>query len=197
MGRALAEEIIELLERGETETALAHCRALWEETAGPSPPGTEPDFVGELNRRLTVWEQLELYVGEVNRRPANPRTWKLLGYAYMWAGLYIPVLLRAAEQAFLASTAYEEDSSLRLNLDEKMELCRRALAGEAEARAELAAGGETFARAFEKFPPAVPFPDPFLQAGVTARAELTVTTAVVAPDLLDLLDGGGGSWTER
>jgi hypothetical protein len=189
MNRSLAEEIIMLLERGEIETALAQCRAMWEETAGPPAPRGETDFVGELNRRLTVWEQLELYVGEVNRHPTNPRTWKLLGYAYLWGGLYIPVLLRAAEQAFLASTAYEEDPSLLVNLDEKMELCRRALAGEAEARAELAAGGETFARPFKTFPPHVSFPDPFVQAGVASRAELTVTTAVVAPDLLDLLNG--------
>lgn len=105
----------------------------------------------------------------------------------MRAGLYVPVLLRAAEQAFLVSAAQEENASLAANLEEKMELCRAALAGDRNARAELAEGESAFAAEFEEFPAAVPLPEPFVEAGIAAESELKLTAAVIAPDLWDLL----------
>jgi hypothetical protein len=182
-------EIIALAEGGDAAAAIERCRAFWDELGGPpEKPTGEDDPVRALNSRLTVWQQIELYVGEVNLRSANPRTWKLLAYAYMWAGSYVPVLLRAAEQALLASVAREEDEGRAANIDEKMELCRRALAGEKEARAELVAGEEAFAAKFTDFPARVPMPEPFVRSGVVRQTELTITAAVIAPDLLDILN---------
>lgn len=107
----------------------------------------------------------------------------------MRAGLYIPVLLRAAEQALLASAARVEDASVTANLEEKMELCRRALAGGKEARAEIAEGEPAFAEGFSEFPAEVPMPEPFVDAGIVALPALKVTAAVIAPDLLEILGG--------
>ena len=183
------KEIVGLLEAGEAAAAVARCRAYWDEVDGPRPQVEGDDLLREFNRRLTVWQQIDLFVWEVNRRPHNPRTWKLLGYAYMWAGLYIPLLLRAAEQALLASVAQEKDAALAANLEEKMELCRRALAGDKDARAEIAAGEQTFANNFVEFPASVPLPEPFVSSGVVGQPELKVTAAVIAPDLLEILNG--------
>ncbi len=183
------KEIVGLLEAGEAAAALARCRVYWDEVEGPRPQVAGDDLLREFNRCLTVWQQIDLFVWEVNRRPHNPRTWKLLGYAYMWAGLYIPVLLRAAEQALLASVAQEEDAGLAANLEEKMELCRRALAGDKDARAEIAAGEQAFASSFAEFPTSVPMPEPFVSSGVVGQSELKVTAAVIAPDLLEILNG--------
>lgn len=182
------KEVVALLEAGDVTPALERCRTYWDETGGPPRRASGYDPLRELNRRLTVWHQIELYVGEIDRRPENSRSWKLLGYAYMWAGLYIPVLLRAAEQAFLASAAREDDEALVANLEEKMELCRRALAGNEEARIEIAEGGKMFAASFDEFPPEVPMPKAFVRAGVVGLPALKVTAAVIAPDLLEILD---------
>jgi hypothetical protein len=106
----------------------------------------------------------------------------------MWGGLYIPVLLRAAEQALLASTAREDDEALVANLEEKMELCRQALAGGKEARTEIAGGEGLFAETFNVLPAEVPMPEAFVSARIVALRALKVTAAVIAPDLLDVLD---------
>ncbi|MGD8718798.1 MAG: hypothetical protein PVH29_08245 [Candidatus Zixiibacteriota bacterium] len=181
--------IIALVEAGDAAAAVERCLAFWEREGGPAErPEGDDDPIRALNSLLTVWQQIELYVGEVNRRSANPRTWKLLAYAYMWAGAYVPALLRAAEQALLASAAREEDEGRAANIDEKMELCRRALAGEKEARAELIAGEEAFAAKFTDFPARVPMPELFVRSGAARQAELTITAAVIAPDLLDILN---------
>jgi hypothetical protein len=182
------KDIAALLEAGEVAAALERCAAYWDETGGPPVRASGYDPVRELNRRLTVWRQIELYVGEIDRRPENPRSWKLLGYAYMWAGSYIPVLWRAAEQALLASAAREEDEALVANLEEKMELCRRALAGDEEARVEVAEGEKLFAASFAEFPPEIPMPRIFVRAGIVGLPALKVTAAVIAPDLLEILD---------
>ncbi|NIT36571.1 MAG: hypothetical protein GTN49_08725 [candidate division Zixibacteria bacterium] len=182
------KEIEGLLEAEGAAAAVARCRIYWDEVDGPRPQVEGDDLLREFNRRLTVWQQIDLFVWEVNRRPHNPRTWKLLGYAYMWAGLYIPLLLRAAEQALLASVAQEEDAALAVNLEEKMELCRRALAGDRDARAEIAAGERAFASGFVEFPASVPMPEPFVRSGIVGQSELKVTAAVIAPDLLEILN---------
>lgn len=189
MGSDVREDIAALLEAGDVDGALERCRAHFDEVGGPAARPDEDDYLREFNRRLTVWQQLELYVREVDRRPHNTRSWKLLGYAYMWAGLYVPILLRAAEQAFLISTSQEEDAALAANLEEKMELCRAALAGDKNARAELAAGEQAFATEFEEFPAVVPMPEPFVNSGIVPERELKVTAAIIAPDLLDILNG--------
>jgi hypothetical protein len=190
MGSDARREITALLAAGDADGALDRCRAYFDEVGGPeAEPGEGNDYLREFNRRLTVWQQIELYVREVDRRPQNKRSWKLLGYAYMWAGLYVPVLLRAAGQAFLASAAREENAAPAANLEEKIELCRLALAGDEEARAELATGGRTFAAEFAEFPAVVPMPEPFVCAGIVGERELKVTAAVIAPDLLDVLNG--------
>jgi hypothetical protein len=183
------KDIASLLEAGDVDGALERCRAYFDEIGGPAYRPEEDDYLREFNRGLTVWQQLDLYVGEVDRRPHNPRSWKLLGYAYMWAGVYVPILLRAAEQAFLISTAYEEDAALVANLEEKMELCRLALTGDEGARGELAAGERAFAKEFEDFPAAIPMPEPFVNSGIVPGRELKVTAAIIAPDLLDILNG--------
>lgn len=188
MDTGVWKEIIGLLEVRDTAAALERCRLYWEETGGPAPRASVEESLREFNRRLTVWQQIDLYVGEVNRRPENPRSWKLLGYAYMWAGSYIPVLLRAAEQALLASAAREDDAALVVNLEEKMELCRKALAGGEEARAEIAESERLSAETFDELPAEVPIPEPFVNAGIVGSAALKVTAAVIAPDLLDILD---------
>jgi hypothetical protein len=188
MDASVWKEIVGLLEASDAAAAIERCRLYWDETGGPAPRSSAEDSLRELNRRLTVWQQIDLYVGEVNRRPENPRSWKLLGYAYMWAGSYIPVLLRAAEQALLASAAREDDAALTVNLEEKMELCRSALAGGEEARAEIAEGERLFAETFDELPAEVPMPEPFVDGGIVGSAALRVTAAVIAPDLLDILD---------
>lgn len=188
MDTGVWKEIVGLLETSGAAAAIERCRLYWDETGGPEPRASAEDSLRELNRRLTVWQQIDLYVGEVNRRPENPRSWKLLGYAYMWAGSYIPVLLRAAEQTLLASAAREDDGALAANLEEKMELCRNALAGDEEARAEIAESERLFAETFDEIPAEVPMPEPFVDAGIVGSAALKVTAAVIAPDLLEILD---------
>jgi hypothetical protein len=188
MDAGVLKDVVELLEGGDAAAALERCRLYWDETGGPSPRASVEDSLRELNRRFTVWQQIELYVAEVNRRSENPRSWKLLGYAYMWAGSYIPVLLRAAEQALLASAAREDDPAMAANLEEKMELCRQALGGGEDARAEIARGESLFAATFDELPAEVSMPEPFVAAGIVGAATLKVTAAVVAPDLLDILD---------
>lgn len=188
MDASVRKDIVDLLEAGDAAAALERCRLYWDETGGLAPRASGEDSLRELNRRLTVWQQIELYAGEVDRRPDNPRSWKLLGYAYMWAGSYIPVLLRAAEQALLASAVREDDAAAAANLEEKMELCRQALAGGEEARAELAEGENLFAETFDELPAEVPMPEPFINAGIVGLPALKVTAAVIAPDLLDILD---------
>ncbi len=183
------KEVLRLLEAGQIARALDRCRAYWDEAGGPAPRASGDDPLREFNRRLTVWQQIELYVWEVNRRPSNARSWKLLAYAYMRAGLYIPALLRAAEQALLASAAHEENAALAANIEEKMELCRRALAGDKEARAEIAKSERAFAENFFEFPTEVPMPEPFVNSGIVALPALKVTAAVIAPDLLEIIDG--------
>ncbi len=182
------KEIVDLIEAGDVATALKRCSIYWDEVGGPQHRTSGEDPLREINRRLTVWQQIELYVGEVDRRPDNARSWKLLGYAYMWAGLYIPVLLRAAEQALLASIAREDDEAVISNLEEKMELCRQAIAGSEEARSEIAGGERVFANTFDVFPAEVSMPEVFVNARIVALPALKVTAAVIAPDLLDILD---------
>ncbi len=188
MDTSVWKEIVDLLEGGDAAAALERCRLYWDEAGGLPRRASGENSLREFNRRLTVWQQIELYVGEVDRRPENPRSWKLLGYAYMWGGLYIPVLLRAAEQALLASAAREDDEALVANLEEKMELCRQALAGGKEARTEIAGGEGLFAETFNVFPAEVPMPEAFVSARIVALPALKVTAAVIAPDLLDVLD---------
>lgn len=183
------KEIASLLAAGDVDGALERCRVYFDEVGGPAARAEEDDYLREFNRGLTVWQQLELYVWEVDRRPHNARSWKLLGYAYMWAGVYVPILLRAAEQAFLISAAHEEDAALVANLEEKMEICRAALAGDKDARGELAAGEQAFSKEFEDFPAAIPMPEPFVSSGIAPGRELKVTAAIIAPDLLDILNG--------
>jgi hypothetical protein len=160
------KEIASLLAAGDVDGALARCRAFFDEVGGPAVRAEEDDYLREFNRGLTVWQQLELYVWEVDRRPHNARSWKLLGLAYMWAGVYVPIVLRAAEQAFLISAAHEED-----------------------ARGELAAAEQAFSKEFDDFPDAIPMPEPFVVSGIAPGRELKVTAAIIAPDLLDILNG--------
>jgi len=181
------DEVVAAAAAGDINTALSRCRRFWDGTGGPAPQGDD-GVIRELTSRLNVWEQITLFVWEVNRRPHNARTWKLLAYAYMWAGLYIPALLRAAEQAFLVSMAHEEDDALKENINGKIELIRYALAGDAEARAELAMGERAFAAAFDGFPEQVPMPEAFVTMGIVARPALPVTTAALAQDLRELLE---------
>ncbi len=188
MDTGVWKEIVDLLETGDAAAALERYRLYWDEAGGPPRCTSGEDSLRELNRRLTVWQQIELYVGEADRRPDNPRSWKLLGYAYMWGGLYIPVLLRAAEQALLASAVREDDEALVANLEEKMELCRQAIAGDKEARTEIAEGERLFAKIFDVLPAEVLMPEAFVSARIVASPALKITAAVIAPDLLDILD---------
>jgi len=176
------KEVVAAAAAGDVAGATALCREYWERTSGPA--GGTDETIRDFTSRLTVWEQIELWVGELDRRPHNARAWKLLGYAYMWAGLYIPALLFAAEQALWASHAHAEDEPARENLEEKVELCRRVRGGDAGAKAELASGEKAFAAPFERFPAEVPFPGAFIRMGVVTADALQVTAALVAPDLL-------------
>jgi len=180
------DDVMALADDGDGAAAVAACLDFWDREGGV-PPASAEDGLRDFTRRLTVWDQISLFVGEVDRRPHNARVWKLLGYAYMWAGLYIPALLRAAEQAFLVNAAHEDDEGRARNAEEKVELCRRALAGDEAARAEIAAGEEAFASPADEIPAEVPMPAAFQVMGVVDRPALRVTAAVVAPDLLDLL----------
>lgn len=189
MASAELKDIASQLEAGDVDGALERCREYFDDVGGPASRPEEDEQLRDFNRGLTIWQQLDLYVWEVDRRPHNARSWKLLGYAYMWAGIYVPVLLRAAEQAFLISTAHEEDAALVANLEQKMELCRLALAGDKDARGELAAGERAFAKEFEDFPVVIPMPEPFVNSGIVPGREIKVTAAIIAPDLLDILNG--------
>jgi len=182
-------EVQTKLAAGDVAGAAAACASYWDAVGGPDARGDGDGSLRELTTRLTVWEQVALFVREVDRRPRNPRSWKLLGYAYLRAGAYVPALLFAAEQAFAASAAYTEDEPGRQNLEEKQELCRRAAAGDGDARAEIASAEASFAAPFETFPGAVPFPAAFVRAGVTTRAALELTAGALAPDLRTLCEG--------
>lgn len=174
------------LAAGDVDTAIATCLRFWDETGGPAVRPDNDEGLRSFTSGLTVWRQIDLLVAEINRRPHNPRSWKLLAYAYMWAGLYIPALLRVAEQAWLVCEAhYEDDAAAAANAREKLELTGRALAGDEEARAELAAGEKGFTVPFEVFPEEVPFPEPFWAMGVVDRRTLILNAESLAPELRD------------
>jgi len=170
---------------GDGPAALEACWAWWDRTGGPGLAEKDDVSLREVASRLTVWDQIALWVGEIDRRPHNSRSWKMLGYAFMRGGLYIPNLFSAAEQAFLVSEAHTEDEPARVILLEKIELCREARAGNISVRAELAAAEEAFAVPFGAFPEEIVLPEAFVQMGVCPGRTLKVTPAVIAPDVLD------------
>lgn len=182
-------DVVKTAAEGNIEEAIGKCHAYWEKTGGPPAAASVEEDVRAFTRYLNVWQQIRLFVDEVDRRPHNARTWKLLAYAYMWAGVYIPALLRAAEQAFLVSSAHEEQPSVQEVLEEKIEIIKKVLAGDKDARAELALAERAFAAPFDAFPEDVPMPRVFITMGLVNQPSLIVTMASLAPDLRALLDG--------
>jgi len=170
--------------KGSVDEAIDKCLRYWDLAGGPSPQPAGDGALREFTTHLTVWRQIELFVAEIDRRPHNPRTWKLLAYAYMWGGLYIPALLRAAEQAWLVCEAhYDEDDTAAANAREKYELTRRVIAGDGDARTELAAAEKAFAAPFDEFPEEVPFPEPFMMMGIVDRRAYHIDAGSLAPEL--------------
>jgi hypothetical protein len=161
-----AREILRLLEKGERIEALGRYRHLLDEMGGPGP-ANEKDPVVKVNRCLDVWEQIIIFAAEVDVRPENARSWKLLGLAYARGGVYVTPLLRLAGCAFEAALVRENDPPMRSNIEEKIE------------------GEGTLVEPTEFLPVEVPVPDLFVQAGIINKKAVPVNASTVAAGLLN------------
>lgn len=182
---AAYEEITKELEQGNRKSALDSFSAYLDEIGGPVVGFTEEDDrVRRLNLEFTVWEQIDVYNIEVGRRPDNPRSWKLLGYAYICAGLYVPILLYLAEHCLQASIVRYEDESLQTNIREKIDIIEKARNGDDEVRRGILEAEAGLARAFECFPKTVPVPAVFFENKIVAGSEIEINESDIATDVL-------------
>lgn len=181
---SIYKEILSNIAKDDRESALDSFAAYFDEIGGPVHEISEGDDpVRRLNLEFTVWEQIEIYKNEVDRRPDNPRSWKLLGYAYMCAGLYAPILLHLAEHCLQASVARYEDDSLIINLNEKIEVIANARRGDDTARREILEAEAGLACAFDDFPETVPVPLVFYENGIVAVPEIGISETSLATDI--------------
>jgi hypothetical protein len=181
---SIYKEILSNIEKGDRESALDSFAAYLDEIGGPVYEiSEEDDSVRRLNLEFTAWEQIEIYNNEVDKRPDNPRSWKLLGYAYMCAGLYAPILLHLAEHCLQASVARYEDDSLIINLNDKIEIIEKARRGDVDARKELLETEVGLACAFDAFPETVPVPLTFYENGLVAVPEIEINETSLATDI--------------
>jgi len=178
-----AEEILRLLDKDERTEALRRYGYMLDETGGPGPADAE-DAVAEINRRLTVWEQIGVFAAEVDARPENARSWKLLGLAYARGGVYVKPLLRLAECAFEAAVVREEDPAVRENVEEKTELVQAAAAGDEESLGGLIESEGVLSAPTDYLPDEVAVPALFVQAGIIGETAVPVNENTVATGLL-------------
>jgi hypothetical protein len=177
-------EILRLLEKGARREALGRYRQLLDEMGGPGSAGEEDPIAG-INRCLDVWEQISVFAAEVDRRPENARSWKLLGLAYARGGVYVTPLLKLAEHAFEAALVREEDPVVRSNIAEKVELVRAAAAGDDGSLVALIEGEGILVEPTEFLPEEVPVPGLFVQAGIINKRAVPVDTNTIAAGLLN------------
>lgn len=182
----MIEEIRFLAECGDKTAALRELAAYLDDIGGPfDDTDIEGDPLSELNPLFTVWEQIDIYCGEVDKRPENRRSWKLLGYAYMCAGVYVPVLLYLAEHCLRTSMALGEDETLNENLENKLELIDLAKYGDKEARETIVVIETGIAGFFEQFPDIVPVPDVFYVNRICPSRNIEVNENLISPDFWD------------
>jgi hypothetical protein len=180
------KDIPHMLRNGDREAALLSYEAYLDEIDGPSSEEFDDDDpVREFNPLFTVWEQIEIYHREVERRPDNPRSWKLLGYAYMCAGGYVPVLLYLAEHCLQASIARYDESPLIDNLKDKLGIVERARQGDNDAHVELLGLEAGIAGAFEEFPEKVPVPRVFFENNIIDSPDIEITKSTLAMGILE------------
>lgn len=173
-----------MLENGERREALGRYRQLLNETGGPGFAGEE-DPITRINRCLDVWEQINVFAAEVDIRPENARSWKLLGLAYARGGVYVTPLLKLAECAFEAALVREEDPVIRSNIAEKVELVKAAIAGDEGSLVGLIEGEGILVEPTEFLPEEVAVPDLFVQAGIISKRAVPVDTNTIAAGLLN------------
>jgi hypothetical protein len=153
---------------------------------GPHPDSSGDDAVREINQLFTIWEQIEVFCREVDRRPNNPRSWKLLGFAYMWAGAYVPVLLYIGEHCLRAALARTvDDAESTRNIEDKLAVIAGAKAGDAEIRRDLASAEAVLAAPSESFPAKIPVPRLFHESGLTPGKYIFVNDDDIAIDGFD------------
>ncbi len=179
------KKITKELEKGNRNSALDLFSLYLDKIGGPTAETVEEeDRIRLINLGFTIWEQIDVYNEEVAKRPDSPRSWKLLGYAYMCAGLYVPVLLYLAEHCLQASIVRYEDESLLTNIEEKINIIERARNGDEEARREILEAEAGLALAFDRFPEKVPVPNVFFQNSIVAESEIKINENNVATDVL-------------
>jgi hypothetical protein len=173
-----AREILRLLENGERREALGRYRHLLDEMAGPGP-ANEEDSIVKVNRCLSV------FAAEVDLRPENARSWKLLGLAYARGGVYVTPLLHLAGYAFEAALVRENDPAMRSNIEEKIELVKAAVAGNEESLIGLMEGEAMLIEPTEILPEEIPVPELFVQAGIINKNAVPVNASTIAAGLLN------------
>jgi hypothetical protein len=177
------EEILRLLERGERAEALQRYGYMLDEMGGPGPANAE-DVVVVINRCLNVWEQIGIFAAEVDTRPENARSWKLLGLAYARGGVYVTPLLRLAECAFEAAAVREGDPAVRANIEGKTELVRAAAAGDEGSLVGFLESEGVLSASTGYLPEEVPVPALFVQAGIIGKPAVPVDENTIATGLL-------------
>ncbi len=181
---SIYKEILSNIAKGDRKSALDSFAAYLDEIGGQAYEiSEEDDPVRRLNLEFTVWEQIEVYTTEVDQRPDNPRSWKLLGYTYMCAGFYVPILLHLAEHCLQASVIRYDDNSLVNNLSDKLDIIEKARSGDEDARKELLEAEVGLACAFDDFPETVPVPLVFYENGIVAVPEIEINETGLAADI--------------
>lgn len=170
------------MDKGERAEALRRYGYMLEETGGPGPADAE-DAVVVINRCLDVWEQIGIFAAEVDARPDNARTWKLLGLAYARGGVYVTPLLRLAEFAFEAAAVREDDQAVRANIEEKIGLVRAAAAGDEGSLVDLIGSESVLSAPTGYLPNEVPVPALFVQAGIINEPAVPVDDSTLAVGL--------------
>lgn len=179
-------DISRFLKKGDRKAALRSFMEYLDEIGGPDNENSDSDDpIREINTGFTVWEQIELYNREIERRPDNPRSWKLLGYAYMCAGGYVPILLYLAEHCLEASIARYEKSPLIDNLKDKLDVIERARRGDTDARVQLLGLEAGVASAFDEFPERVFVPSVFYENNIVNSSEIEINESTLSMDILE------------
>jgi hypothetical protein len=183
---AAYNDISRFLKKNDRKAALRSFEAYLDEIGGPNNENSDGnDPLRDINTEFTVWEQIGLYNREIERRPDNPRSWKLLAYAYMCAGGYVPILLYLAEHCLHASIARYEKSPLIYNLEDKLGVIERARRGDSDARVQLLGLEAGVAAAFGEFPERVPVPSVFYENNIVASSEIEINESALAMDILE------------
>ncbi|MCP4231848.1 MAG: hypothetical protein GY771_17100 [bacterium] len=183
---AVYDDISRFLKKSDREAALQSFKTYLDEIGGPDNESSDGhDPVREINAEFTVWEQIVLYNHEVERRPDNPRSWKLLGYAYMCAGGYVPLLLYLAEHCLHASIARYGNNPLIDNLEDKLDVIERVRRGDTDARVQLLGLEAGVAGAFDEFPERVPVPRIFYENNIIASPEIEINESALVMDILE------------